>query len=193
MKILVDRLKDTPTAFEFRETESWRAAAEELIPELRGPLAAPIEVRLRAHRMAQDLYVEGRLSGAIELQCGRCLVRYRAPLSEPFRLVLSPAGSRVPAEPEAAEALARFGMCLGDALETGWFQGYEIDFGGFFREIVTLAIPVQPLCKEQCKGLCPHCGADRNADPDIGPCGCREQRPKTAFAVLEALRTRGES
>ena len=93
----------------------------------------------------------------------------------------------VPAE--AALALERHGLCLGDELETGWFQGYEIDLGGFVREILTLAVPVQPLCKESCLGLCPRCGADRNA----GPCGCDPARPKSAFAALEALRTRGES
>ncbi|RIL06974.1 MAG: DUF177 domain-containing protein [Proteobacteria bacterium] len=189
MKILVDRLKDSPTAFHFSETEAWRADAEAMLEELRGPLAAPIEADVRAHRMGQDIYLEGELRGAIELECGRCLARYRQPLSEPFRLVLTPAGSRVPAEPEAAQALARDGMCLGDELDTGWFQGYEIDLGGLFREIVTLAIPVQPICKDDCRGLCPRCGADRNA----GDCGHGDARPNSPFAALERLRTRGES
>jgi uncharacterized protein len=189
MKILVDRLKDTPTAFEFPEEAAWRAESEELLPELRGPLAGPVRALVRAHRMGLDIYLEGRVEGGLELECSRCLARYRAPLSESFRLVLSPAGSRVPAEPEAALALERHGLCLGDELETGWFQGHEIDLGGFVRELLTLAVPVQPLCKETCLGLCPRCGADRNA----GPCGCDPQRPKSAFAALEALRTRGES
>ena len=37
----------------------------------------------------------------------------------------------------------------------GWFQGHEIDLGDFFREVLTLALPVQPLCREDCRGLCP--------------------------------------
>jgi uncharacterized protein len=189
MKILVDRLKDSPVSLHFDEDRSWRAAVEESIPELAAALVTPIAADVRAHRMGQDLYVEGRVGAELELECGRCLARYRAPLSEPFRLVLTPAGSRVPAEPEAAEALARLGMCLGDELETGWYQGHEIELGGFFREVLALALPVQPVCREDCKGLCPVCGADRNA----GSCGCEESRPKTPFAVLEALRTRGES
>jgi uncharacterized protein len=189
MRILVDRLKDAATSFEFEEDAAWRAESEELVPELRGPLAGPVAVRVRAHRMGQDLYLEGRVEGGLELECSRCLARYRAPLSEPFRLVASPAGSRVPAEPEAARALARDGLCLGDELETGWFQGHEIDLGGLVRELLTLAVPVQPLCKETCQGLCPRCGADRNT----GPCGCPEEKPKSAFAALETLRTRGDS
>jgi len=189
MKILVDRLKDSPTELAFEETGAWRADLEEALPELRGSLAEPIRASLRAHRMALDVYLEGTLRGALDLECSRCLARYREPLLEPFRLVLSPAGTRVPAEPEAAAALDRYGLCLADELETGWFQGYEIDLSGLFQEIVTLAIPVQPLCRDDCKGLCPRCGADRNA----GPCGCAESRPHSPFAVLGSLRTRGDS
>jgi uncharacterized protein len=188
MKILVDRLKDSPTPLAFDEEPAWRAALEEAIPEVAAALAGPIHVALRAHRMGQDVYLEGKVTGELALECGRCLARYRAPLSEPFRLVLTPAGSRVPAEPEAAQALARFGLCLGDELETGWFQGHEIELGGVIRELVALALPVQPVCKEECLGLCPRCGADRNA----GSCGCPDSRSKKPFAALEALRTRGE-
>lgn len=188
MKLLVDRLKDSPTSFHFDEDRRWRGALEESIPELAAALATPIEVDGRAHHMGLDVYLEGRLRGELELECGRCLARYRAPLSESFRLVLVPAGSRVPAEPEAAEALARDGMCLGDELETGWYQGHEIELGGFVRELLALALPVQPVCREDCKGLCPRCGADRNA----GPCGCGESRSNQAFAALAALRKRGE-
>lgn len=186
MKLLVDRLKDSPTDHHFDETEAWRSEAEEIVPELRGRLAEPIRVDLRAHRMGQDVYLEGTVSGALELECSRCLARYRLALREPFRLVLEPAGSRVPAEPEAARALARRGMCLGDELETGWYQSHEIDLGGFVREVVTLGLPVQPLCREDCRGLCPRCGADRNA----GACGCADERPNTPFAALSALRGR---
>jgi len=192
MNLYVDRLKDSPTETVFEEDAAWRREAEELVPELRDLRAELFRVALRAHRMGQGVYIEGTLTGALEPECARCLVRYREPLREPFRLVLEPAGTRVPADPNAARELARYGMCLVDELEMGWFQGHEIDLGSFLREVVTLALPLQPLCREDCRGLCPGCGADRNA----GPCGCDEQRAKTPFAALEALKvrdTRGES
>jgi uncharacterized protein len=195
MKIFVDRLKATPTELRFAADDPGWAAVREAIPELRGEQAEAPSAVVRAHRMGSDLYLEGALEGALELECGRCLVRYRQPLREPFRLVLEPAGARVPPEPAAARDLARLGMCLGDELEMGWFQGPEIDLGGFFREVVALALPFQPVCREECRGLCPRCGVDRNVET----CDCEPGEPardeparrKSPFAALEALRRRG--
>ncbi len=192
MKLLVDRLKDTPSVHHFEGTPEWWAELRAAIADLEGGMVEPLRVEMRAHRMGADLYLEGKLSGALELACGRCLARYRQPLRESFRLVLEPAGQRVPADPEGVEALARDGLCLGDELETGWFRGSEIDLGPFFRELVALALPVQPVCREDCRGLCPRCGVDRNSET----CSCAEPRPTSPFAALGALRrddTKGEA
>jgi uncharacterized protein len=184
MKLLVDRIKDSPAEHRFEANEAWCEETRGVVPEL----AEPPVVELRAHRMGSDLYLEGVVRAGLDLECSRCLARYRLALREPFRLVLEPAGARVPSEPEAARQLARLGMCLGDELEMGWYQGSEIDLGGFVRELVALAPPVQPLCREQCRGLCPHCGVDRN----IERCACEEQRPASPFAALAALRGGGK-
>jgi len=130
------------------------------------------------------VYLEGSVVGAIELECSRCLARYRHGLHEPFRLILEPVGTRSPADPEAAEALRRDGVCLGDEIEAGWFRGDEIDLGGFFREMISLALPVKPLCDEDCPGLCPLCGIELGKTK----CDCREAKPDSPFAVLAVLR-----
>jgi uncharacterized protein len=194
MKILVDRLTETPTELRFDAGDPGWSEVREAIPELRDGPEEPPEVSVRAHRMGGDLYLEGRVDAALDLECSRCLVRYRDPLRESFRLVLEPAGARVPPEPEAARDLARSGMCLGDELEMGWFQGPEIDLVGLVREVVALALPFQPLCRADCRGLCPRCGVDRNVEA----CGCAGEtrrddptRPTSPFAALEVLRRRG--
>jgi uncharacterized protein len=192
MKILVERLTETPTAFAFQADSGWWRAAMPSHRKLPGELEAPFEIQLQAHRMAGDeLYLEGRLQGTLLLECGRCLARYRHGLREPFRLVLEFAGDRVPADPQEGEALARDGVCLGEDIEVGWYRGPEIDLGTFFYEVVALALPVKPLCREECAGLCSRCGADQN----LAPCGCSEIETDSPFAVLGALRdglTRGE-
>jgi uncharacterized protein len=137
-----------------------------------------------AHSMGEDLIFEGALEGVVEAECGRCLARYRHALRETFRLMLEPAGDRVPAEPESARALAAEGLCLGDELETGWYQGSEIDFDRFVAEFVALSLPVQPVCREDCAGLCPSCGVDRNTTA----CACSESKVDSPFAALAALR-----
>lgn len=184
MKIPVERLSDTPTAFAFEAGSGWWQRAVHPGKGLPSEPAEPFRLTLEAHLMGDDLYLEGVVEGALDLECSRCLARYRHRLREPFRLVLEPAGDRRPADPEAATALSRDGMCLGDELETGWYRGNEIDLGSFLVELVSLALPVQPLCREDCPGLCPRCGAELAG----GGCGCQPIRPDSPFAVLAALR-----
>ncbi len=181
MKLHIDRLTETPKAYRFAARASWwrspAAAADE----------APIALRfeLRAHRMGEGVYLEGEGTGDFELGCSRCLARYRHALQEPFRLVLEPAGSRQPSEPEGAAALERDGLYLSDELETGWYRGDPIELDEFLREVMALALPAKPLCQEACLGLCPQCGVDRNASA----CECERARPDSPFAALRALRT----
>lgn len=184
VKLLVDRLTASPQAFAFEAGTAWWHAA---VPAQRGlprELEEPVRIALTAYRVGDDLILEGEVRGSLPLECGRCLARYREAIREPFRLVVEPAGARVPADPEGAEALARYGMCLAEELDAGWYQGSEIDLTGFVREVVCLAIPVQPLCREDCAGLCPRCGVDRNA----GTCECPQTTGDSPFAVLKALR-----
>jgi uncharacterized protein len=192
MKILLDRLTDSPTRLHFEAEPAWWRDAKARLPELDGAAADSFHVDVEAHRMGSDLYLAGTIEGRFELGCSRCLARYGQPLRETFRLVLEPAGERTPADPESAVALVRDGMCLGDELETGWFRGHEIDLGPYLLELVTLAVPVQPLCRADCRGLCPRCGVDRNNET----CRCEETSPSSPFAALSRLRvgqTGGES
>ena len=188
MKIHVDRLTATPTAFDFEAGEGWWSGVLAEREGLPATLVEPFRVHLEAHCMGEDLYVEGVVEGALELECSRCLARYRHQLREEFRLVLEPGGDRL-LEPESAEALARDGVCLGEELEAGWYRGPELELSAFFGEVVALALPVVALCREDCAGLCPQCGVDRN----VGSCECQETRADSPFAALAALRRDRES
>ncbi|HVP28406.1 MAG TPA: DUF177 domain-containing protein [Myxococcota bacterium] len=192
MKLLVDRIQETPSRYDFEAEPAFWSALQAAVPEVSRVRADEFRVDMHVYRSGSELFLSGTIHGALELECGRCLARYRAALHEPFRLVLEPAGDRVPAEPESAAALERDGLCLLDELETGWFRGKEIELGPYFIELVQLAVPVQPLCREDCRGLCPRCGVDRNQET----CHCEAQSPSSPFAVLSALRgakSEGES
>lgn len=187
MKILTDRLTPSPTAFVFEAGSGWWQQRLPRREDLPSELDRPFAVRVEAHVMGPDIIISGEVEGALELECGRCLARYRQRLCEPFRLVLEPAGMRVPADPEAAAALRENGLCLEDEFETGWYRGPEIQLDAVCLEVISLALPVQPLCKPECAGLCSRCGVDLNQ----GDCGCEEVRPPSPFDVLATLRDGG--
>ena len=190
MKLLVDRVSEDLSEQTYAADAAWREANLALGDAPGEPRLGDLGVQLTARMLAAALYLEGTVEGDSELTCSRCLARYGAPIREHFRLVLEPAGARVPADPEAAEALSADGLCLSDELETGWFHGSEIQLDRYVGEIVVLALPVQPVCREECRGLCPRCGVDRNSET----CDCSEERPRSPFAALEKLRAkRGES
>jgi uncharacterized protein len=184
MKIRVDRLTESPASFSFEGDAAWWKSAFASASGLAGELAEPVQLFCRAQRVGDELRLEGGVDGVVELECGRCLARYRQRFSEEFRFVLESARNRVPADPEGAAALSRDGLCLGDELETGWFRGSEIHLGSIFVELVSLALPVKPLCREDCPGLCARCGANLA----VAGCGCEEKKSDSPFAVLAEIR-----
>ena len=85
-------------------------------------------------------------------QCDRCLARTRFPLQAGFDLYYRPA-SDVPEEEEVK-------IDAGEA-EIGFYEdGLELE--DILREQVLLALPMQRVCSESCKGICPGCGQNRN-------------------------------
>jgi uncharacterized protein len=184
MKIPVDRLTGTPTRFVFEGDSCWWRSAIPGQRDLPRELSEPFQFAFQAHRMGEDIFIEGGAEGSLELECSRCLARYRHRVCESFRLLLEPAGERSPADPEGAAALARDGLCLGEELEAGWFRGSEIRLDALCAELVSLALPVKPLCREDCPGLCPSCGADLGVET----CDCTDRHGSSPFAVLATLR-----
>jgi uncharacterized protein len=184
MKIPTDRLTEVPAAFSFEGDEAWWKAALMTDSGLPGEFAQPVDMFCHARRIGDDIQLEGGVDGWVKLECARCLARYRHRFGEEFTLVLEPAGNRVPADPESAAALSRDGLCLGSELETGWYRGNEIELGSIFAELVSLALPVKPLCREDCPGLCPRCGTDLA----VAVCSCEKLKPDSPFAVLAGIR-----
>jgi uncharacterized protein len=74
-----------------------------------------------------------------------------------------------------------------DEAETYPLAGDTLDLAPMARDAVLLELPLAPLCREDCVGLCPTCGADRNEQP----CDCDQLLANPAWAALDSLRVSG--
>lgn len=94
------------------------------------------------------------LDFALVMPCSRCLAETEQSFSESAEFVFIPIPPAMSPEQRLEE----------EDFATQFFSGEEIDIAPLIREMVILAIPIKPLCKPDCKGLCPVCGADRNRE-----------------------------
>jgi uncharacterized protein len=123
-------------------------------------------------------HVNGTVEATTELECSRCLKRFSFPIREAamdFELI--PEGSlKQSGEHELGSG----------ELDMEFYRGEEIEPKEFIREQLLLGIPMVPVHSENCKGLCPECGADWNETT----CGCRIdvlEGGTSPFAVLKKI------
>ena len=129
-----------------------------------GPL--PVEGRadlLVEHRGPQeeveDIRVRATYKGAFEVLCARCVDPVTVPLAGEFDLLFRPEN----ADTEAGER-----AITEDETEIGYYQKNGLLLDDVVREQVLLSLPSRTLCRDDCKGLCVHCGENLNS----GSCGC---------------------
>jgi len=119
----------------------------------------------------------GRLEARLRLHCGRCLEPFAHRLDEDLDLFFMPHASQPDAEEEEQE------VELSDRdMVVAYYADDRIDLGEMIREQMLLALPLRRLCREDCAGLCPSCGTNRNT----GQCDC--QPTETADERLAPLR-----
>lgn len=126
------------------------------------------------------VFVTGTLSGTARRQCVRCLTDYDDALWLPIVGEYHPE-TELKSRPTGREASERSDKDEGD--DTYVYTGEVIELGDMLREHLLLATPMQPLCREECLGLCPVCGQDLNQRR----CDCREAQIQSPFAVLKKL------
>src|SRR5262249_42034465 len=115
----------------------------------------PRDVGLGVEKDGDTVFVTGHLRSRVPQVCSRCLESYEATVDADVdtRLVPAPA-----ARGEERELGA-------DDLETDVYDHDQIDLNALIETETTLGLPMKPLCREECRGLCPSCGASRNGAP----------------------------
>jgi uncharacterized protein len=139
------------------------------------PFTATVTVMPEA---SGTFHITGLVNASAELECSRCLKRFPFPIRDAamdFELV--PEGAlRTGAEHELGRG----------ELDIEFYRGGEIEPTEYIREQVLLALPMVPVHREDCKGLCPLCGADRNERE----CSCKPDtmpEKESPFAVLKKI------
>jgi len=122
-----------------------------------------IVVRAVVNKMANDLFVRADVRTSVRAQCGRCTKEFDQPVTGTIEALYVPDQQRDMDGPAAHRA-------EGESQRLLYYSGGVVDLGEQIFESLSLAVPMKPLCRADCKGLCPHCGRNRNE----GPCSCTE-------------------
>ena len=148
---------------------------EELNPvDERVSLIAPAAVNGKVRLSGNEVFVNGHVETRAQVECDRCLKPVELPVNADFTLEYirdSDYESIETAELTEAE------------MSVSVFDGAAIDVDEIVKEQILLAVPTRMLCREDCKGICPECGADRNT----GECNCVTNDIDPRWAALKNL------
>lgn len=143
-------------------------------------LGSEARVSGRASRRGEEIRVQGKIEAGVEVACDRCLAPVKVPLEVEFETAFIPQ--------EKAAAAEENVELRDEDLVVDAFEGDAIDLDELVREQILLAVPSRHLCREDCKGLCPTCGADLNA----GRCGCAHEETDPRWAALANWKSKKE-
>ncbi len=132
--------------------------------------AATVTCFVRKNRNSVSLKAE--VQTGIGLQCSRCLEAVTHPVRAAFAYTLVPEGTGAADEDSSVKD---------EDLNVGHYREETIDLDVLVLEQIVLQIPIKPLCRADCKGLCPYCGTNLND----AACGCDTHTVDSRFAVLK--------
>jgi uncharacterized protein len=134
------------------------------------------DVSLVVEKDADAVFVRGRLAARVPQQCGRCLEPYTATVKPDIDARFVPNPHRRGEEVELGA----------DDLETDVYDNGVVDLNALLETETTLLLPMKPLCRDDCRGLCPVCGGNRN----LTACRCEVRVLDPRWAPLQSLAER---
>ena len=166
--ISLESVLEEPLPFRFELSFSVAALAREPLLDI-----SPVRMEGEVSRIEGGYCLDARLSYAGQLECSRCLAAYPFETDEAFSLVLY----KRPAEPQKEVVLDP------EDPDIYFYEEPDLSLAPLAEERIQLGIPMKPLCREECRGLCPRCGEDLN----LKECGCAAAEPDPRWKTLRAL------
>jgi len=171
MQVRLEQVRDRP--FHWDETET--VGADEIgHPDL--VALSPVHWRGEIRFADPGYLLTADISYRQTLSCQRCLEPVEQPVEDQLTLLLVP-GAQAPRSDEHVLEEEELGV-----VEVP--EDEEVDLRPLLIEQIQLDVPMKPLCRPDCKGICPSCGRNLND----GPCGCEQQEIDPRWKALEALR-----
>jgi uncharacterized protein len=174
VKIRIDDITAEAKELSFQEAQTQVNLLLESEPLREYRIEGPIDVKVSYYRAGTELFFAGSLHASTHAVCARCAEEFVLPSERAFRFVLTP---RAAGFGEEADLHA-------EDLELSLYEGDEIDLSPLVREQFLLSLPTRPLCADECRGLCPHCGINLN----LAQCGCGAEPLDPRFAQLRGLK-----
>ena len=161
MKIRIEDIPEEGLELNFSREQDILSPALETIPKSEGISIDPhIKGHVRISVSGDDISFVGRVGALVHLQCSRCLTDFVVDKDTDINLVIHRGGNEPPVGGEREQPEA-------DAVLS---EGSEMDPGELIVQEIILNVPMKPLCREDCPGLCPNCGALRGSRE----CTCSE-------------------
>ena len=136
-----------------------------------------IEEHHGKHQKIRDIRLKGEVGTALELACARCLEPVVEQVERSFDLLYRPLG---------VDAGQKELSVTTTEAEVSYYQGEGLLLEDAVREQVLLALPLKVICREDCKGLCPHCGKNLNTEQ----CSCAEPVEDPRWSALKEIRNK---
>jgi len=146
----------------------------------------PIELDVVATNLGGRIGLEGRLRARVRLTCSRCAQDFILHVDEPVHeIFVRQAGpgdrQRVPRDETSEVWASDAAAFLDEETEERPFWQDTLELDELVRELLLLAIPMKPICRDDCQGLCPVCGGDRNHVL----CSCQQDMTDPRLAALQ--------
>ena len=141
------------------------------------PLEAQGSAELLAHTLG-EIRIRGHLTVRMRSECDRCLEPAEFSIDSNFDLFYRPA--------DRGEYAEEVEIDEGES-EIGFYEGSGIKLEDILREYVLLSMPMQRVCRDDCHGICPVCGQNRN----LVNCGCEPKPADDRWSALKKLQVKG--
>ena len=178
LTVQIDSIKEAELLLTGDVELSELSGFEDLLLNEQLSLMSAVSYQFKIFRISGMIEIQGHVAYRTKQSCSLCLEPLELSVESDFDLTYADQLPKV--EDESGEEIELSAEDMGVAL----LDGEEINLEEPLVEQLILSMPVKPLCRKGCKGLCPHCGADLN----VSQCRCTEPQIDTRFAALQNLK-----